>query len=211
MTIKVCGLRQKDNILAISNLSPDYYGMIFYKKSARYVEMSPDLGKDWRGKLVGVFVNEPLDSVIEHITRFGLSVVQLHGEETTTYITDLRQMLGALGLYNIEIFKAFGVSQDFDFALLHPYVAITDMFVFDSKTALYGGSGHQYDWSILESYGYAVPFLLSGGIGIEDIERIRTFKHAQFKGIDVNSCFEISPADKDVTLLERFFEEVIKV
>lgn len=79
---------------------------------------------------------------------------------------------------------------------------------FDTKTPLVGGSGKQFDWSILEAYDGDVPFLLSGGIGPDDVARVKAFHHPKMLGIDLNSRFETAPAVKDVEQLRSFVNEL---
>ncbi len=201
MVIKICGLRQKNNILNISTLAPDYYGLIFYDKSPRYVSDSvndlPNL------PFVGVFVNATIDTIVHKIKQYQLVAVQLHGNETPDFILSFQKELEKNQL-SIKIFKAFGVSQHFDFQQLIPYENICQLFIFDTKTPVHGGSGEQYDWQILDNYFGKTPFLLSGGIGVEDAVRIKQFQHPQFAGVDLNSRFEISPALKDIEKLQQF-------
>ncbi|MCD8282137.1 MAG: phosphoribosylanthranilate isomerase, partial [Prevotella sp.] len=78
-------------------------------------------------------------------------------------------------------------------------------FLFDTRSTFAGGSGEKFDWSILRRYAGGTPFLLSGGIGPADAERITRFRHPQFIGIDINSCFETAPAVKDISKLKDFF------
>jgi phosphoribosylanthranilate isomerase len=205
MLIKVCGLRQKDNILIINALQIDYFGLIFYEKSLRFV---PDSAATELLALqlpfVGVFVNENIATIVSKVTKFGLVAVQLHGNEDVDFIIALKKAFVEKKLHNIKIFKAFGVSQNTDFQEFMKYESYCDLFIFDTKTPLHGGSGQQYDWSILSNYKGKTPFLLSGGISASDAHRIRNFQHPQFAGVDLNSRFEISAALKDVGLLEDF-------
>jgi Phosphoribosylanthranilate isomerase len=89
-----------------------------------------------------------------------------------------------------------------------PYRDCCDYFLFDTKTPAYGGSGKQYNWSILQDYNGVTPFFLSGGIGPNDAERILSFKHPGLLGIDINSRFEIKPALKDVRLISTFINQL---
>jgi phosphoribosylanthranilate isomerase len=208
MLIKVCGLRQKDNILKINTLQIDYFGLIFYEKSLRFVpdsvaaELLP-----LQLPFVGVFVNENIATIVSKAIQFGLAAVQLHGNEGIEFILSLKEIFLQKKLTNIKIFKAFGISQNTDFQGFIQYENHCDLFIFDTKTPLHGGSGQQYDWSILSNYKGKTPFLLSGGISVSDAHRVRDFQHPQFAGVDLNSRFEISPALKDVTLLQTFIEK----
>ena len=88
------------------------------------------------------------------------------------------------------------------------YEGVADYFLFETKTAGYGGSGRQFDWSVLQSYDGTVPFLLSGGIGPGDVNRVCDFSHPMFVGIDLNSRFETATGMKDAALLSQFLSHV---
>jgi phosphoribosylanthranilate isomerase len=221
LKIKVCGMREAQNIKDLVQLPIDYIGFIFYEKSARYVQEMPDLGSG-NGfkniKKVGVFVNADIDFVLDKIEKFGLDIVQLHGKETTTYIAELKNKSSQLtanapktasNLASFkEIWKVFSVDDHFDFAETKIYEGIADKFLFDTKTPLHGGSGQKFDWQILKNYVGKTPFFLSGGISAADTEGSLKIAHPQFYGLDVNSKFEISPALKDVPLLQKFISDV---
>ena len=162
LRIKVCGLR--DNLAEVAALQPDYIGIIFYRKSPRFVEedfVLPELPDSV--KKVGVFVNAAMDYVLEKIERYGLDLVQLHGDESPEFCGELQKK-------GIGVIKAFPVDEAFDFSRLDAHVDSTDYFLFDTKTPAYGGSGKQFDWNLLEKYQFNHPYFLSGGIGLEDIE-----------------------------------------
>ena len=76
--------------------------------------------------------------------------------------------------------------------------------LFDYKCVGYGGSGQQFDWAVLDEYTLKLPFLLSGVVGVEDAEAVKKIKHPMFAGVDVNSKFEISPANKDIEKIKTF-------
>jgi len=89
-----------------------------------------------------------------------------------------------------------------------PYVAkqyqgIADYFLFDTASINYGGSGRHFDWNILRNYNLETPFLLSGGVQLEDIDQIKSMQVDKLVGVDVNSRFEIGPAMKDLEKLKR--------
>lgn len=200
--IKVCGLREAQNIRDVCSLNPDYIGLIFYKKSKRYVPFHTKLPEDILGKSIkatGVFINEPLAEVLKHIRHFNLSAVQLHANESPEYCRQLKQE-------GIEVIKSFGVSEGFDFGKLHAYQNVVDYFLFDTQTSDHGGSGRLFDWNLLRSYDLTVPYFLSGGIGLEASEALSNFKDERLYAIDVNSRFETTPAIKNIPLLGTFFE-----
>jgi phosphoribosylanthranilate isomerase len=150
---------------------------------------------------VGVFVNADLEAVILKVLNCELGYVQLHGSESPEYCQEVRT-------YPVKVIKAFGVGRDFDFSQLEPYLPHVDYFLFDTKAETHGGTGVQFDWSVLDAYKLDKPFFLSGGIGPNDVERIQNFRHPQLVGIDLNSKFETEPAYKDIEALKTFIGAV---
>jgi phosphoribosylanthranilate isomerase len=202
MLIKVCGMRNPENINSISSLNVDYIGMIFYEKSPRFVTDTLESEHFNGKKKVGVFVNEKLENIKYTIEKFKLDAVQLHGDESPEFCKKVSDL-------NVEVFKAFGIDANFDFSKLSEYESYCKYFVFDSKTAQRGGSGKQYDWSVLNKYSLNTGFLLSGGIGANDYQRIKEFKNKSFIGLDLNSLFEKEAGLKDSKLVENFINNFI--
>lgn len=200
MKIKVCGISDSLSARAVAMLEPDMMGFIFYKVSKRYVSASvvrevlkhvPETVQK-----VGVFVNEPIQTVVEAISFFGLDAVQLHGDELPEYCRRIRD--------NAPVIKAFGVKPGFDFKRCHSYELVTDYFLFDTATSAFGGSGKAFDHTILEHYQSDKPFMLSGGIDLITARSIwKQPPHTQCAGIDVNSRFEKPDLTKDISLLKQ--------
>jgi phosphoribosylanthranilate isomerase len=218
MIIKVCGMRDGENIRAVSELGVDWIGMIFWDKSPRYVTMIPtdagiipdraDTTPKTDIKRVGVFVDEMPQNIITRAVNFELDLIQLHGHETPTMIRNLRRTLDPDIRPGIQFIKAISVSCRDDIAAYKPYEDCVDYFLFDTKCPTVGGSGTQFDWSVLKAYDGSKPFLLSGGIGPDDAERVKAFHHPLCIGIDLNSRFETAPGVKDVDLLRTFIQHI---
>jgi len=208
LKIKVCGMRDPENISGVVTASPDYLGFIFYPKSKRFVgfEPSPEVLDINPGttKKVGVFVDETPAKVLKTVQNWDLDVVQLHGNETPEYCQQIRDS-------GITVFKAFSVDEQFDFGSLNAYSGVCDYFLFDTKGQLPGGTGQKFNWQLLENYKGDVPFFLSGGIGPDDLDAVLNFSHPQLYGIDINSGFEISPALKDVEKVKNFISGIRKL
>lgn len=196
MLIKVCGMREKDQVLNVEKMA-DFVGFIFFDKSERFVRETPIIE---HAKKVGVFVNASLDEITRQIQIHSLDTVQLHGNETPELCAQIDP--------EISLIKAFGIEERFNFEDTRSYEDVVDFFLFDTKTPLHGGSGQQYDWSILSNYTGSVPFFLSGGIGPNSLAALQQFRHPQFAGIDLNSGFESSAANKDISLLQQFIEQL---
>lgn len=281
--IKVCGMRDAQNIREVAALGVNLIGLIFYPKSPRYIEsISSDAGiipdysslnsltpnplskgegsdmldkqlkaEETEGearnkqieseqlkstqskapfnkvttplsfgegqggeaaipKFVGVFVNDMPQNIITAVYNYHLSYVQLHGDESPVMIDNLRRTLVPDIVPQIKIIKAISVSSAEDLKCCEQYEGHVDLFLFDTKYKGYGGSGQKYDWSVLEAYTGQTPFLLSGGIGPDDADRLRDFHHPQCIGIDLNSKFETAPGMKDINLLQNFLHQLNK-
>ena len=203
MIVKVCGMREAENIRAVEALGVDWMGFIFWEHSSRNVGQRPAYLPE-KAKRVGVFVDAPLYVVCQHVEAFGLDVVQLHGSESPTYLRDLRSSCDA----RLLIVKAFSIATRDDLLQTSLYEGLADYFLFDTKAQLVGGNGRKFDWSVLAHYDGSTPFLLSGGIGPDDASRLSAFSHPRLAGIDLNSRFEISPALKNVELLKQFLYDI---
>lgn len=206
LIIKVCGMREGTNIREVESLGIDWLGFIFWPKSSRYVSMCPDY-LPRNAKRAGVFVDEHLDSVKKRADDYALNLIQLHGSESPDYIRTLKNPSSCTPL-TFSIIKAFNIATKDDLEQTKDYEGLVDYFLFDTKGTSVGGNGVQFDWDVLADYHGQTPFLLSGGIGPEDTERIRAFQHPQCIGIDLNSRFELSPGLKDVAALRRFLDSL---
>ena len=196
--IKVCGMRDAENIRAVEALGISLMGFIFWPKSKRYVSERPAY-LPTQCKRVGVFVDEDCEKVKHIADEYALDIIQLHGSESPEYAKTLRQW---------KLIKAFNIATKEDLEATKPYEGTVDYFLFDTKGKSVGGNGEKFDWSVLADYAGETPFLLSGGIGPDDAERVKSFHHPQCIGIDLNSKFEVAPALKDIQKLKTFIEQL---
>lgn len=207
MLLKVCGLKYPENIKQVAALKPDFMGFIFYPQSKRFVgddflmpAISPEIKK------VGVFVDETASKIIDKIDEYKLDLIQLHGNESPEFCEVFNHL--------IPVVKAFGIDESFDFEKLELYKNRCSYFLFDTKTKEHGGSGKTFDWTLLEKYIGTTPFFLSGGIGLDELEKVQSLPAEQagskFKvyGIDVNSKFEIEPGLKEIEKLKQVKHEL---
>jgi phosphoribosylanthranilate isomerase len=200
MKIKVCGLKYPDNIKAVTDLNPDYVGFIYYDRSPRFVD---DITTDTLSAVptsiykTGVFVNETQQEINRLIDAFDFDAIQLHGNEDADFANSFKG--------KVQVIKAFGINEDFDFNLLNTYANKVDYFLFDTKTDAHGGSGKTFDWDILNQYKLDIPFFLSGGLSLDNLEQIAKITHPKFYGIDLNSRFETEPGLKDIEKLKQAF------
>ena len=223
MKLKICGM--KLNPAEVANLRPDYLGFIFWEPSSRFFDDEiPELSEGIQK--VGVFVDAPIEILLEKVDKYGLHAVQLHGKESPEFCSQLQTELNKIKVdasipvghanegktplvyENPKIIKVFSIEDSFDFRLLEPFEAFCDFYLFDTKGKLPGGNGYAFDWRVLQNYPSNKPYFLSGGIGVEDAEAIKKFKNRPEAGycyaIDVNSKFEIEPGLKDIEKLKEF-------
>ena len=173
-------MREAENIREVEQLKVDMIGFIFYPKSPRCLYELPAY-MPVKAKRVGVFVNEDKKEIEIFADRFSLDYIQLHGNESPE-----------------------------DFENIGTYEESCDYFLFDTKCEQHGGSGNQFDWSMLNSYKGKKPFLLSGGINPYSPPTLKELRHPQLAGFDLNSRFETKPGLKDVERLRHFLEELRK-
>ena len=212
-------MRDPENIRQVAMTGIDWMGFIFYARSARSID-----SRQWtvdslkktdspsncqlttvicQLKRVGVFVNATPEYMMETANLYKLDYLQLHGNESpdTCY---------ALQKRGYAIIKAFSIASADDLTCTTEYEERTDYFLFDTKCNSYGGSGKQFDWSVLASYKGNTPFLLSGGIAPDSVDAVRNFRHPQLAGIDLNSGFETEPGMKDAEKIKTFIDKIKK-
>ena len=205
MKVKVCGITSVAQLGALEILGVDYAGFIFYPKSARYAgEKLEEHQKEIQTfaiKKVGVFVNEELEEVKRKIRGYRLAAVQLHGDESAAYCKALMPYA--------QVVKVFRIKGDEDIeALVAPFEDACHYFLFDTDTKGYGGSGKKFNWKTLEQANISKPFFLSGGIGPDDIEELKTFQNPFVFAVDINSCFEVEPGVKNIDAVTQFLNNL---
>ena len=208
MQIKVCGITNIEQAQALDVMGVHYIGFIFYPSSKRYVLNSLSLSdlmnfKTTGSKKVGVFVNEPLDSLLNIVKEAGLDMVQLHGDEDLTYCEKVKE--------HVSVVKVFRVGALVP--MMDGFDQVADYFLFDTDSALYGGTGQHFNWEIIKNQIMAKPYFLSGGIGPNDIKGLEVMQTTkagkQLLAVDLNSQFEISPGIKDLEKIKTFIHAII--
>lgn len=203
MNTKVCGITQLKQLQQLDGLDIDFAGLIFYKDSPRYVGdkiAAADLkNSDFDLKKVGIFVNADYDEIMQVVEDYGLDVVQLHGDESPELCEELSE--------EVEVIKAFKVkdSKTSIDEMVADYDEVCDYYLFDTASSdLEGGTGKQFDWKLLTKAKIEKPFFLSGGIGVDDIAKVKAFKHPDYYAVDINSKVEKEPGVKDMGLVLQF-------
>lgn len=206
MRIKVCGMTKAEQVLQLDELGVEFAGFIFYPKSPRYVlsHMSKEQLKKLKGKhinKVGVFVNTPVEEVLQMVDACGLYLVQLHGDENPRYCEQIANY--------VTVVKAFRLREGEDILWrAKDYQDAADMFLFDTEGAGYGGTGKKFNWDLLKGGNVRKPFFLSGGIQPEDVELLKAFENEPVAkdlfAVDINSKFELAPGLKDMEKIKTF-------
>lgn len=200
MIIKVCGMREPDNVARVAALTPMLMGFIFHPASPRHAAgIDPDVIASLPPFVhpVAVTVNASADELDRLASTYGFNIFQLHGEESPQMCSDLRRK-------GYTVLKAMQLHDKASLSALDPYHGCVDAFVLDTRCDTRGGSGRKFDWSILDNYNPLTPYLLSGGIGPDDTDAVIAAMRPGMAGIDINSRFESSPAVKDINSLTRF-------
>lgn len=205
MKLKICGMKNENNILDVAELEPSYMGFIFYEKSSRYYNsVIPELPENINK--IGVFVNSTFDYIRGKVEKHKLQGVQLHGQETP----ELCERLKALEL---TVIKVFSIKNQFDFKVLEPFEDVCDYYLFDTKGKEPGGNGYTFNWNVLKKYPSIKPYILSGGIGPNEMDSFLLFlKRPESElccTVDLNSKFETASGLKDKVKLEAFKQVLI--
>jgi phosphoribosylanthranilate isomerase len=208
MQFKVCGITNIEQAEAITSQGAQFIGFIFYPSSKRYALSNLSLEdiagfKPTNAKKVGVFVNETIENVLDTARKAGLDMIQLHGDEDASYCATIQKA--------IPVIKVFRVSKNIpDFAL---FENVASYYLFDTDSAMYGGTGQHFNWEIIKKTRFNKPFFLSGGIGINDVQGIQVLQAAtagkDLAALDLNSKFETSPGIKNIELIKTFIDAFI--
>lgn len=208
--IKVCGLTQLAQIQSLINFNIDFLGFIFYEKSPRFVLnflSLEDISKISHSGKVGVFVNETLKKMVEISQKTTLNYIQLHGDETSEFISELKKNLTS----EIQIIKVIRIGNQSVTELqnlINAYCQTPiDYLLFDTDSKAFGGTGKTFNWPILNELNIEKSFFLSGGISLENYSEIEKMDKKPF-AFDVNSKFEISAGVKDLEKVKNLVFQI---
>lgn len=197
--IKICGMKLPQNIKSIELLETNFIGFIFYTYSPRFIGVSFPI--ETQIKKIGVIVNNSISKILKTVQKYAIDLVQLHGQDFLEYCEELYKN-------NVSIIKVIRVNEVLAFSCIHKYINYSLFFLFDTYCIEYGGSGRKFSWNKIKEYAFDIPFFLSGGIGPEDVKRIKNVFHTKFFGFDLNSKFEIEPTNKNRDELRRFIHKI---
>ena len=201
MRVKICGITNLDDAAEAVRLGAWAVGLIHFAESPRVVEAAEAvrIAAAFRRKceVVGVFVNPELDEVAKAVEDAGLTMVQLNGNEGTSFCAEVARKTG------VKVIKAVHVSSAAD---IHGAEAFrTDFHLFDRKgRGLWGGTGESFDWGLLRERRSEVPAIVAGGLRPENVAEAIATTHPY--AVDVASGVEAEPGRKDHAAMTAFFE-----
>jgi phosphoribosylanthranilate isomerase len=207
LSVKICGLTTKEAVNAAVEYGADYLGFIFYPLSPRNIspEQAFKLTSHLPGnvKKVAVMVDPEPEEIEEIVNTFHPTYVQLHGQELPIRVTRVKKRFG------LPIIKAIGVHNADDLQLVEAYYGAADMLLLDAKpdnSWQAGGTGKPFNWKLLRKWQPVLPWFLSGGLSIDNIEEAISTSHAQL--IDVSSSLESKKGIKDPQMIKEFLQEI---
>ena len=201
--VNICGITNHEDALWASNLGADFVGLNFYPESPRKVSVKHAMAIVDKVPgfmtIVGVFVDEPIDSLKKIVTKVPLRWVQLHGTETAEYCRDVK----ALGVHVIKVLR---LTKPLEAADTDPYLSVVDSFMFDSYSPeIPGGTGETFNWEWLApAASLTVPWFLAGGLTASNVAE--AIKAAHPPCVDVCSGVERSPTRKDYEAMKSFIQ-----
>jgi phosphoribosylanthranilate isomerase len=203
---KICGLTSEDAVQAAVAGGARFTGFVFYPPSPRSLgitqaaalvaAVAPGITR------VGVFV-DPDDTLLENVlAKMPLDMIQLHGGETPERAAAIKRRFG------LKLMKAIKVAGERDVQTAKEFLGIADWLMFDAKppkemaTALPGGNALAFDWELLRARQWPLPWMLSGGLTVENLPQAVKISRAEF--VDVSSGVERRLGEKDPAKVGEF-------
>ncbi len=206
---KICGLSTAETVKAAFDGGAAYLGFVFFAKSPRNItpEAAERLVAPVRGRgvqTVAVTV-DPDDALIDRLmATMRPDLIQVHGKETPSRVREIAQRSGA------GVIKAFSVSSSADVDQAGAFETVAEQFLFDARpvegSALPGGTGARFDWSLLEGRRFSRPHFLAGGLDQWNVAQAVKASGAPL--VDVSSGVERGPGLKDPALIAAFLDAV---
>jgi phosphoribosylanthranilate isomerase len=203
--VKICGLTNLQDAELAADLGAWALGMIFYEGSARRCSQASAqqicARMRRRGELCGVFVNAPLEHVVELADQLGLTMLQLHGDEGPAYCAETARRTGARVIKAAQVADAGDVR---DLERFHVDFHMLDALArASSRRRLRGGTGESFDWGLLRARRSNIPLILSGGLDEHNVAAALTV--ARPYAVDTASGTEAAPGRKDPDRMRSFF------
>lgn len=202
--VKICGVTQRDQALAIAEMGADYLGLNFWPKSKRHLPLASaavwahEIPKST--KLVGLFVNADANEVLDTAASVGLSLVQLHGDETPDYCA-------ALIKRGLSVIKAIQVKDESSLDGIAAY-PVQDILLDAYHPGQRGGIGETFPWRLAQAFKQLYPernLWLAGGLTPENVAEAVRGVHPMV--VDVASGVEdTTPGVKSLGKVRRFID-----
>ena len=202
--IKICGLSTRETLAAALDAGADMVGFVFFEKSPRCVgaEQARDLAARarHRAEIVGLCVDADDAALAAIVAATEPDFLQLHGRESPERVAEIQRKFG------VSAIKAIGIAEAADFARAHEYKDAADALLIDAKppkgAVLPGGNGIVFDWRLASDFSPRKPWLLSGGLDADNVERAIALSGT--RAVDVSSGVESAPGVKDVEKIRAF-------
>ncbi|MBC2715436.1 MAG: phosphoribosylanthranilate isomerase [Desulfobacteraceae bacterium] len=200
--IKICGLTCTEEALKCASAGADAIGLVFFKKSPRYIK--PEKAKTICAALpdncttVGVFVNEPFNSIMDIVITSDLGAVQLHGNEPPKFVRDLMDQ-------GLSVIKGLYLESQPSIAQVSTYTASAYL-VECAKGILPGGNAMTWNWENAAGFGENHPMVLAGGLSPKNVAS--AINKAMPDAVDVSSGVESAPGKKDIHRVKQFIKAV---
>lgn len=200
--IKICGLTNTDEAVKTAAAGADAIGLVFFKNSPRYVK--PERAKAICAALpddvttVGVFVNEPFNSIMDIVSTSNLGAVQLHGNEPPKFVRRLTDQ-------GLIVIKGLYMEGQPSIAQVSTYDASAYL-VECTRGELPGGNAMTWDWEDAATFGENNPMVLAGGLSPENVAS--AISKSMPDAVDVSSGVERSPGKKDIHKVMQFIKAV---
>lgn len=213
MRVKICGITQPEQGVAIAPLGADALGFICVSQSPRYVTpqqiqaitqvLPTQTLKGEPLSRIGVFANGDLDLIQQTVEIGQLTGVQLHGDESPEFCQQVKAKLP-----EVELIKAFRVRSAETLAQITPYESIANTLLLDAYTPqALGGTGHTWDWTLLKTFAPKLPWFLAGGLTPDNVNQAVTTLTPP--GIDLSSGVELAPGNKDLKKVKQLFQQLM--
>lgn len=204
VNVKICGLTTVEAVQDTVAAGADYIGLVFFPKSPRNLDFdtAQRLAQQVPShvKTVALMVNPSDDFLRELLEHVDVDILQLQGSESAERVREIKELSGK------PVIKALGVSSQDDLATLESYKGLADQILLDAKAPKDadrpGGNGASFDWSLLTNTSIDVPWMLAGGLTIENVKEAITVSHA--RQVDVSSAVESTPGVKDKEKVRAF-------
>jgi phosphoribosylanthranilate isomerase len=204
LIVKICGLKSAEAVDAALDSGADMIGFVFFPPSPRNVafDTARALSERVRGRALKVALSvDANDALLRQIIEsLAPDLLQLHGRESPDRVSAVRRRFG------LPVMKALPIAEEADLAAIWTYEQRADRLIFDARApreaSRPGGLGRRFDWRLLRNIATAAPFMLSGGLDVDNVAE--ALRITQAPGVDVSSGIERALGEKDPDRIRAF-------